>query len=92
MFIHPCDGGLSGSGTIGQKSHVRLALRSQAFTSVEMLTVHGRALRGLFAAGIVIDDVLLMEQVPAALVSTAETESVRRLRRLVEEYIQEGWI
>ena len=48
---------------IGQKVHIKLGLTSRAFSSYELLTVHGRAPRGDIAAVIVIDDVLIAEQV-----------------------------
>ena len=73
---------------LGQLSHVKLALNSGAISPFEMLTVHGRGPRGFIAGGIVIDDVLLIEQVPRALEEVQKTESVRRLHMLIEEYTQ----
>ena len=74
---------------MGQCAHVRLGLEAHAFNPHELLTVHGRAPRGAIACGVVIDDVLITEQVPAA--GAAEyTEGERRLDWLCEEYLQRG--
>ena len=77
---------------IGQKAHVQIGLRSQLFQPRELLTIHGRAPRGSMACGVVIDDVLFCEKVPAAGESLKPTEGARRLDALCEEYVQRGLI
>jgi hypothetical protein len=74
---------------LGQCAHVNLGIKAGAFNQSELLTIHGRAPRGAIACGVVIDDVLISEQVPRT--STEEfTEGEARLRRLCEEYVQQG--
>ena len=78
---------------LGQKAHIKLGLASEAFAPAELLTVHGRAPRGMLAAGVVIDDVLLAEQVEierAAEGADVLLESVKRLNQLCEKYLQVG--
>ena len=53
---------------LGQCAHLQLGLTSTAFSTTELLTVHGRAPRGDVACGVVIDDVLIPEQVQPATV------------------------
>jgi hypothetical protein len=75
---------------IGQKVHVQLGLKSGLIHPSELLCVHGRAPRGALSCGIIIDDALFLEQVPATL-SSAEvlrTEGVQRLRAMKEEYLR----
>lgn len=45
---------------------------------------------GDVAAGIVIDDVVVSKAAPAELYDVSELDSVQRLNRLCEEYLQEG--
>lgn len=74
---------------LGQRAHVEIGLRCKVFTPEELLTSQGRAPRGNLAAGIVIDDAVFAEQIPAN--QPAESsDGVRRLDTLCEEYVQEG--
>ena len=76
---------------LGQGSHVLLGLRAGIFTVSELLTVRSRAPRGNVACGIIIDDLLIAEQLRAdAIVPGLVSEGERRLRRMIEEYTQEG--
>ena len=74
---------------LGQCAHVRLGFHAGAFKPTELLTVHGRALRGAIACGVVIDDVLIAEQIAAA-DTAAYSEGEKRLDKLCEEYVQRG--
>eukprot|EP00435_Cladocopium_sp_Y103_P033667 s2641_g8.t1 len=74
---------------LGQCAHVNLGFQAGAFSTHELLTVHGRAPRGAIACGVVIDDVLIAEQVPVSL-EPSYTEGERRLDKLCEEYLQRG--
>eukprot|EP00438_Fugacium_kawagutii_P000176 Skav214254 [mRNA] locus=scaffold2045:416029:421014:- [translate_table: standard] len=77
---------------LGQKCHVKLGLNIGALKSHELLCVHGRAPRGKFACGIIIDDLLLLEQVPMSLDddSLKTTECAHRLHMMLEEYTRKG--
>eukprot|EP00438_Fugacium_kawagutii_P018146 Skav206346 [mRNA] locus=scaffold3448:18626:25158:+ [translate_table: standard] len=75
---------------LGQLCHMKIALSSGIFSPHELLSLRGRAPRGAMAAGVVIDDVLLAEQVPRSLPDSTLTEGVRRLGALCEEYIAKG--
>ena len=72
---------------LGQRAHVELCLKSRIFSPFELLTAQGRAPRGAMAAGIVIDDVILAEQLPCE-ADALQSEGVRRLNALCEEYLQ----
>ena len=74
---------------LGQCAHVNLGIQAGAFSTHELLTVHGRAPRGAIACGVVIDDVLIAEQVPADL-PVLYTAGEKRLDKLCEEYVQRG--
>lgn len=74
---------------IGQLAHIQLGLVARAFSPHELVAVHGRAPRGALAAGIVIDDVILAE-FAAPNMDSSTLESVQRLNRLCEEYVQRG--
>ena len=71
----------------GQASHVQLAITSRALQPTELLCTHGRAPRGLISGGIVIDDLVIAEQLPAS-AAVQPTEGTRRLDKLCEEYLQ----
>eukprot|EP00438_Fugacium_kawagutii_P018528 Skav213254 [mRNA] locus=scaffold1311:39874:44557:+ [translate_table: standard] len=80
---------------LGQLCHIQLGLQSNSFTPSELLCIHGRAPRGPMAAGIIIDDVLLAEQLSWEEASAAEegnllTEGAKRLSGLCEEYLDKG--
>ena len=63
---------------LGQCAYIHLGLTAGAFHQSELLTIHGRALRGAIAFGVVIDDVLISEQVPRTAVE-GFTEGETRL-------------
>eukprot|EP00438_Fugacium_kawagutii_P004856 Skav221077 [mRNA] locus=scaffold3118:408562:418463:- [translate_table: standard] len=91
--VYPCLAALAmgdnNAVELGQKSHIKLGFLARAFSPFELLTVHGRAPRSSVAAGIVIDDVLLLEQVAKENAAPMnELESVVRLNRLCEAYLQ----
>ncbi|CAL1164508.1 unnamed protein product [Cladocopium goreaui] len=74
---------------LDEHHRLRLVPKSKVFTPEELLTSQGRAPRGNLAAGIVIDDAVFAEQIPAN--QPAESsDGVRRLDTLCEEYVQEG--
>lgn len=75
---------------LGQMVHVKLSLLCGAMSPSEMLCVHGRAPRGPLACGVVIDDAVFLEAVPAHLCERElqNSEGVRRLKILKEEYAQ----
>ena len=75
---------------LGQRSHVALGLVARAFTPYELLSVHGRAPRGAIAAGVVIDDFIVCEQIPDNLPPEDCSEGTRRLDLICEEYCQRG--
>ena len=75
---------------LGQKAHVRLGLTSRAFSPYELLTVHGRPPRGAIAAGVVIDDFIVCEQLKADQSRGPHSEGTRRLDKACEEYLQRG--
>lgn len=75
---------------LGQRSHVALGLVARAFTPYELLSVHGRAPRGAIAAGEVIDDFIVCEQIPDDLPPEDCSEGTRRLDLICEEYCQRG--
>ena len=75
---------------LGQLAHIQVALASAALGPEELLVVHGRAPRGHIAAGIVIDDLILAERAPAGRIEPQQLESVCRLHKLCEEYLQRG--
>ena len=74
---------------LGQCAHIKLGLLSGALKAEEILHIHGRRPRGAIAAGVVIDDVLITEQVPKSPLQSF-TEGERRLAVLCEEYLQRG--
>ena len=75
---------------LGQCAHVKLGLNARAFSPYELLTVHGRAPRGLLSAGIVIDDLVVIEQHLGRKASDEYLESEARMDRIFEEYAQAG--
>ena len=74
---------------LGQMSHVNLGISARAFCAHELLTSHSRGPRGKIAAGIVIDDVLIAEQLPPEEAKGC-TEGEYRLNLLCELYQKEG--
>ena len=74
---------------LGQRAHVELGLKHRVFSPFELLTAQGRAPRGDFAAGIVIDDAVMAEQLPD-FEDPKMADSVQRLEGLCEAYLQEG--
>ena len=75
---------------LGQRSHIEIGIASGVFHPSELLSIHGRAPRGDLACGVIIDDVLFTEQVPAADLYKQPLQSSRRLEVLCEEYLQRG--
>lgn len=49
---------------LGQKSHVKFGIACAAINPHQLLTVHGRAPRGLHYSGIIIDDAIFLDQSP----------------------------
>ncbi len=76
---------------LGQCAHVALGIASRSFSPCELLTSQGRAPRGRFAAGIVIDDAIFCEQLPAD-ADVSSSAGVERLNGLCEEYLQRGLV
>lgn len=76
---------------LGQCAHITLGIIAGAFSPEELLYIHGRCPRGAIAAGVVIDDVLIAEQVPSSPLQNF-TEGERRLALLCEEYLQRGLV
>lgn len=76
---------------LGQCAHIKLGIIAGAFSPEELLYIHGRGPRGAIAAGVVIDDVLIAEQVPSSPLQNF-TEGERRLALLCEEYLQRGLV
>ena len=74
---------------LGQMTHVNLGISARAFCAHELLTSHSRGPRGKLAAGIVIDDVLIAEQLPPE-EARGCTEGEYRLNLLCELYQKEG--
>lgn len=75
---------------LGQMSHINLGISARAFSPHELLGVHSRAPRGKIAAGIVIDDVLIAEQLTPEAATSIVTEGEYRLNLLCERYQVEG--
>eukprot|EP00438_Fugacium_kawagutii_P020227 Skav232464 [mRNA] locus=scaffold2877:29131:33540:+ [translate_table: standard] len=92
-LLYPCLSTMAMGDTqaveMGQLVHVKLGLRCEAVRPSELLTVHGRAVRGNLSCGIVIDDVVFLEQVPRMLKEEdlKSSEGARRLRLMTEEYL-----
>ena len=75
---------------LGQRAHVALGLVARAFSPFELLSVHGKPPRGAIAAGVVIDDFIVCEQIPDIEDRTSYSEGTARLDRICEEYCQRG--
>lgn len=75
----------------GQQSHVRLAF-SAGLTSADLLTLKGRGPRPTrqWMAGIVIDDLVILEQVPAG--TTTSISSTAIADSMVSRYAQVGLV
>ena len=79
---------------LGQKCHVKIALNSGLVDPRELLCVHGRAPRGPLAAGVIIDDLLFLEQVSVTVPRELlwKTDGAQRLRGMKEEYLSRGLV
>ena len=76
---------------LGQGAHILLGLRSAAFTPDELATIHGRAPRGQLAAGVLIDDFIMVEKVlRTRLLDSTPLESEERMEAMNAEYRRVG--
>eukprot|EP00435_Cladocopium_sp_Y103_P037015 s110_g9.t1 len=99
QLIYPClktmAMGDNNAVELGQLCHVKIGLHCGVFAPSDLLCIHGRAPRGLLAAGVVIDDVLFAEQIPCRENAREGqmdglTEGAKRLSALCEEYLNKG--
>lgn len=74
---------------MGQMVHVKIGMQCEAIHPHELLCVHGRGPRGKISCGVIIDDALFLEQVPAMLTPAElrRTDGAKRLRAIKEEYV-----
>ena len=82
-YVYPCLASLamgdSAACDYAQTSHISMALQCNALEPQHLLTLHGRAPRGDFCGGIIIDDFCLLEKVPHR-ATTGKESQVRRRR------------
>eukprot|EP00438_Fugacium_kawagutii_P003517 Skav224779 [mRNA] locus=scaffold4598:69178:73705:- [translate_table: standard] len=71
-----------------QTSHISLGLQCGAFKPEELITLHGRIPRGPSMAGIIIDDLILLEKV--AMDATVGLDSTRKRKSLHDMYNKVG--
>ena len=69
--------GDSGACSYAQTSHIALGLQAGAFDELSLLCMHGRCPRSPFLAGVVIDDLVMLEKV-ARSASTGKVTAGRR--------------
>ena len=97
-FLYPCLSTMAMGDCqaveLGQKCHVKIALNSGLVDPRELLCVHGRAPRGPLAAGVIIDDLLFLEQVSVTVPRELlwKTDGAQRLRGMKEEYLSRGLV
>lgn len=74
---------------MGQMVHVKIGMQCEAIHPHELLCVHGRGPRGKISCGVIIDDAVFLEQVPAMLTPAElrRTDGAKRLRAIKEEYV-----
>ena len=76
-----------------QASHIGLCLQHGIATVEELITLHGSLPRGLLQVGIIVDDLIFVEQVVGGLPFTeTEIESDRRVRKAELAYEATGLI
>ena len=76
-----------------QCSHTSLCIKNHVFASEEMISLKGSVPRGLLQAGIIVDDLVILEHVTRASYENGcvgETEGQKRTARAREAYTQCG--
>ena len=71
---------------LGQYAHLKIGLDAGIIFPRELLTTHGRAPRGPFSCGLIIDDIIFAEQLKAPPSSSAPSGASRRLSAMCAEY------